>query len=104
MGNCFRRKIGVEELRNDLAGKSLLEDVFLYMSKNHPFNSFKKPLIFISFIVVIYQRPYTKWFAIVCRLRYKGVLSVAANRGSSDKTAIADEERGMNLVAAPLLR
>ncbi len=75
-GNCSRRKIGVEELGNNLAGKSLLEGVLLYISRNHPFDSFKEPLTFISFVVVIYQRPYIRWFAIVYRLRYKGVLSV----------------------------
>ena len=52
--NCFRRKTGVEELENDLAGKSLLEGVLLYMSRNHPFDLFKRPLIFIFFIIVIY--------------------------------------------------
>ena len=74
--NCFGWKIGVKKLGNDLAGKSLLEGVFLYMSKNHLFDLFKGPLVFISFVVVIYQRPYMRWFAVVCRLRYKGVLSV----------------------------
>ena len=60
IGNCSGRKTEVEELGNDLAGKSLLEGVFLYMSRNHPFDLFKGPLIFISFVVVIYQRPYTR--------------------------------------------
>ncbi len=77
-GNCSRRKIGVEELENDLAGKSLLKGVFLYMNKNHLFNSFKRPLAFISFVVVIYQRLYTRWFVVICRLRYEGVLSVCS--------------------------
>ncbi len=66
--NCFKRKTEVEELKNDLADKSLLEGVFLYVNKNHLLDSFKGPLIFISFVVVIHQRPYTKWFAIVYRL------------------------------------
>src|SRR6266699_2684708 len=79
-GNCSERKTEVEELGNDLTGKLLSEGVLLYISKNHFFNSFKKPLIFIFFIVVIHQRPYTRWFAVACRLRYKGALSVAANR------------------------
>ncbi len=54
-GNCSGRKIEVEELENDLAGKSLSEDVFLYMSRNHSLDLFKGPLIFISFVIVIYQ-------------------------------------------------
>ncbi len=58
--NCFRWKTGVEELKNDLAGKSLLEGVLLYMSRNHLLDSFKRPLVFISFVVVIHQRPHTK--------------------------------------------
>ena len=74
--NYSRRKTGVEELGNDLAGKSLLEGVFLYINKNHPFNSFKEPLAFIFFVVVIYQRLYTRWFAIAYRLQYKDVLFV----------------------------
>ena len=53
--NCSRRKIGVEKLENDLVGKSLLEDVLLYVSRNHPPNLFKGLLAFISFVVVIYQ-------------------------------------------------
>ncbi len=77
-GNCSKRKTGVEKLENDLADKLLLEDVLLYINRNHLFDSFKGPLIFISFIIVIYQRLYTKWFAIVCRLRYKGALSVCS--------------------------
>jgi len=76
IGNCSGRKIGIEKLKNDLAGKSLLKDVFLYISRNHPFDLFKGPLIFISFVVVIYQRLYTRWFVVVYRLRYKDVLSV----------------------------
>ncbi len=52
--NCFGWKTRVEELRNDLANKSLSKGVLLYVNKNHFFNSFKKLLAFISFIVVIY--------------------------------------------------
>ncbi len=104
MGNCFRRKIKVEELENDLAGKSLLKGVLLYVNRNHFFNSFKGLLAFTFFVIVIYQRLYTRWFAIICRLRYKGALSVITNRKSLDETAIADEEKGMNLIVTPLLR
>src|SRR6266699_6878564 len=75
-GNCSKQKTEVEELGNDLAGKSLSEGVLLYMSRNHPPDSFKGPLIFTSFVVVIHQRPYIRWFAVACRLRHKGVLSV----------------------------
>ncbi len=75
-GNCSRQKIEVEKLGNDLVGKSLLEGVLLYVSRNHPLDSFKGPLVFISFVVVIYQRPHTRWFAITCRLQHKGALSV----------------------------
>ena len=102
--NYSRRKTRVEKLKNDLAGKSLLEGVLLYISRNHPFNSFKGPLIFISFVIMIYQRPYTRWFVIICRLQYEGVLFVAANRGSLDETAMVDEEKGMSLVAMFLLQ
>ena len=75
-GNCFGRKTEVEELGNDLAGKSLSEGVFLYMSKNYLLDLFKGSLVFTSFVVVIHQRLYTRWFVIACRLRYKDVLSV----------------------------
>ncbi len=54
IGNCSGRKIKIEELENDLAGKSLSEGVLLYISRNHPFDLFKRPLTFIFFIVVIY--------------------------------------------------
>ena len=74
--NCSERKTEVEELRNNLAGKSLSEGVLLYMSRNHPFDLFKKLLVFIFFMVVIYQRLYTRWFVIACRLQYKSALSV----------------------------
>ncbi len=76
--NCSRRKTGIEELKNDLAGKSLLKGVFLYVSKNHLFDLFKGLLAFISFVIVIYQRPYIRWFVVVCWLWYKGVLSVCS--------------------------
>ncbi len=76
--NCFGRKIEVEELENDLTGKSLSKGVLLYINRNHPLDLLKRPLVFIFFVVVIYQRLYTKWFAVVCRLRYKGVLSVCS--------------------------
>ncbi len=66
--NCSGRKIKVKKLENDLAGKSLLEDILLYMNRNYPFDSFKRLLAFISFVVVIYQRPYIRWFVIVCQL------------------------------------
>ncbi len=58
--NCSRRKTGVEKLENDLAGKSLSKGVLLYINKNHPFDSFKELLTFIFFVVVIYQRLYTR--------------------------------------------
>ena len=58
--NCSRRKIGVEELKNDLVGKSLSKGVLLYISRNHPPDSLKGPLVFTSFVVVIYQRLYTR--------------------------------------------
>ena len=60
MENCFRRKTEIEELGNDLAGKLLLEGVLLYISRNHLLDLFKEPLIFTSFVVVIYQRPYMR--------------------------------------------
>ena len=78
IGNCSGRKTGVEELGNDLAGKLLSEGVLLYMNRNHLFDSFKGLLVFTSFMVVIHQRLYTRWFAVVYRLRYKGVLSVCS--------------------------
>ena len=76
IGNCSGRKTEVEELGNDLAGKSLSEGVLLYVSRNHLFDLFKKPLIFTSFIVVIHQRSYIRWFVIIYQLWYKGALSV----------------------------
>ncbi len=60
IGNYFGRKTEIEELGNDLAGKSLSEDVLLYISRNHLLDLFKGPLVFIFFMVVIYQRLYTK--------------------------------------------
>ncbi len=65
IGNCSKQKTKIEKLGNDLAGKSLLEGVLLYVNKNLFFDSFKKPLVFISFVVVIYQQLYIKWFAII---------------------------------------
>ncbi len=58
--NCSRQKTEVEKLKNDLAGKSLLEGVLLYMNRNHSFDLFKGSLVFISFVVVIHQRLYMK--------------------------------------------
>ena len=52
--NCSGRKTKVEELRNDLAGKLLLEGVLLYMNRNHFLDLLKRLLIFISFVVVIH--------------------------------------------------